>query len=465
MGSPGYVGMLVHHARVAQRRFLRDFDETFAPRRPGHNWARSGQTRRASRIYFRGLLQPVQVKSMERIAQSGGVPSPRVQQFITRSPWDANRLIETLLERMRVLTSSKGVVLFDDTGQEKQGTHSVGVGRQYSGTLGGLGNCQVAVTGFYVMPGSKRNADAVGWPLGMDLYLPTAWVEDPERRKEVGVPDDLQYRTKPEIALEMLERLRRQAIPHKAVIMDAGYGDVDPFRRKLRGLGEPYIAAWTTVHHRVIPADAPEAAKVQVLPKGVRIGQTPKQIAALTPDHLWQDISWTEGTKSRLHRQFARLRVRVVHTAGNLHDRREITDEEGWLLLERDEKELKAYFVWGLNDLSLQEQVELAHTRWAIEQYHREIKQVLGMDRFEGRTWRGWHHRMAMICIAYAFLAELRTERGSRKLPPFNAIHWAVVYSLVRHQVLEDQGLGSRQSHEIARRFLVRVLGLRQPPE
>ncbi len=465
MGSRDRDPMLVHHARIAQRRFLQDFALDFAPQRRGHSWARARQAWKAGRVYFTGLLQPVHVKSMERIAVSGGIPAHRVRQFITRSPWDADRLLESLLGRMRSLTSPQGVVIIDDTGQEKQGSHSVGVGHQYSGTLGGLGNCQVAVTALYVMPGEKRNADAVGWPLGMDLYLPKAWVEDPERRKEVGIPQDLLYRTKPEIALGMLERVRRQAIPHMAVIMDAGYGDVDPFRRKLREQGEPYVAAWTTVHHRVLHAEAPEAAKVQVLPKGVRIGQTPKEIAALTPDSHWKDVSWAEGTKQRLHRRFARHRVRVVHTVVNLHDRREITDEEGCLLLERDEKELKAYFVSGLNDLSLEQQVGLTHTRWAIEQYHREIKQTLGMDRFEGRTWRGWHHHLAMICLAYAFLAQLRAEMGPRSLPPLNAIHWAVMFSLIRHEVLEDQGLTSRQSHEIAYRFLVRVLGLRQPPE
>lgn len=456
--------MLVQHTRVAQRRFLRDFASDLTPRRTGHNWARARQTRRAGRAYFTGLLQPVQVKSMERIAQSGGIPVHRLQQFITDSPWDADRLIESLLDRMRHLTSPEGVVIFDDTGQAKQGRHSVGVGRQYSGTLGRVGNCQVAVTALYSLPGEKRNADAIGWPLGMDLYLPSSWTEDPARREKVGVPVDIPYRTKPEIALEILGRVRRQSIPHKAVIFDAGYGDVDPFRRTLRELKEPYIAAWSPNNHRVVLADTSEGAQEGRLPPGTEKEQTPKVLASLTPDHLWQVVSWAEGTKHQLQHQFVRYRVRVTHI-GPGHGGRVATDEEGWLLLERDEEELKAYFVWGFNDLTLEEQVALAHTRWVIEQFHREIKQTLGMDRFEGRTWRGWHHHMAMICLAYAFLALLRAEKGGDTLPPFNAVHWAVVYALVRHEVRQVKGVTSRQSHELARRLLVSVLGLRQPPE
>jgi SRSO17 transposase len=402
---------------------------------------------------------------MERIAQVGGIPSHRLQQFITDSPWDAGRLIQSLLGRMRHLTSPEGVVIFDDTGQAKQGHHSVGVGRQYSGTLGRVGNCQVAVTALYSLPGEKRNADAIGWPLGMDLYLPSSWTESRSRRAKVGVPENLPYRTKPEIALEILGRIRRESIPHQAVIFDAGYGDVDPFRRRLRELQEPYIAAWSPNNHHVLLADTPEAVREGKLPKELGKGQTPKELAESTPDRLWEVVSWAEGTKHQLQRQFVRYRVRVVHGSPKHDGGRVATDEEGWLLLERDGEELKAYLVWGFNGRTLEEQVALAHTRWLIEQFHREIKQTLGMDRFEGRTWRGWHHHMAMICLAYAFLASLRAERAGGKLPPFNSIHWAVVYSLVRHEVLEDQGLTSRQSHELAHRILVRVLGLRQPPE
>lgn len=369
--------MLVHRTRVAQRRFLRDFGPDFTPQKQGHNWARARQTRRAGRVYFTGLLQPVQVKSMERIAQSGGIPSHRLQQFITDSPWDADRLIESLLARMRHLTSPEGVVIFDDTGQAKQGTHSVGVGRQYSGTLGKVGNCQVAVTALYALPGKERNADVIGWPLGMELYLPSAWTEDAARRRKVGVPEELSYRTKPEIALEILKRVRREGIPHKAVVFDAGYGNVDPFRRSLRELREPYVAAWAPGNHQVYLADWPEAAREGTLPKGARKGATPRELAEQTPDPLWQDIAWGEGTKHQLHGEFVRYRVRVVHGTSKYDGGRVVTDEEGWLLLERDDDELKAYMLWGLNDLTLEQQVALTHRRWVIEQFYREIKQFV----------------------------------------------------------------------------------------
>ncbi|NNN16947.1 MAG: IS701 family transposase [Thermoplasmata archaeon] len=453
------------HARLAQRRFLHQFADDLTPPARGHNWARRRETQRAARVYFNGLLQPVQVKSMERLAASGGIPSHRLQQFITDSPWDADHLLESLTTRMGGLPSPEGIVVFDDTGQAKQGRHSVGVGRQYSGTLGRIGNCQVAVTAIYVVPGKGHNADAISWPLGMDLYLPKDWTENPARREAVGIPEGIAYRTKPEIALEILDRVRAQRVPHRAIVVDAGYGDVDPFRQELRRLHEPYAAAWAPANHRTILVEDSRPLAEGRLPSGTE-EWSPARLATSLPAEAWREIEWSEGTKGQLRAEFVRRRVRVTHQSTVSHGTRVLTDEEGWLVLERTPDELKAWIVWGLDDRELDEQVLVIHNRWAIEQYHREIKQILGMDRFEGRTWRGWHHHMAMICLAYAFLAQLRAERaGGRKLPPFNAIHWSVVYALIRFEVLKDQGLTKAQSKEIALRMMVRVLGLRQPPE
>lgn len=453
------------HVRLAQRRFLRRFADDLTPPPKGHNWARQRQTHRAARVYLTGLLQPVQVKSMERLAASGGIPAHRLQQFITDSPWDADRVVQSLMARMRPWTSPQGVVVFDDTGQAKQGKHSVGVGRQYSGTLGRVGNCQVAVTALYVLPDPKRNADAVSWPLGMELYLPQDWAEDPTRRESVGVPAEVVFHTKPEIALGILDRVRAQGVPHQAVVMDAGYGDVDPFRAELRRRQEPYAAAWAPTNHRIVLVEPSRPLAEGPLPAGVS-EVTPRQVADTAPASSWQEIEWSEGTKGRLGAQFLRRRARVVRGSPHHRGGRVVTDEEGWLVLERTPDELKAHFLWGLDDLSLEGQVAVIHNRWAIEQYHREIKQGLGMNRFEGRTWRGWHHHMAMICLAYAFLAILRADRDrSGKLPTFNAVHWAVVYTLVRSEVLKGQGLTKSQTKEIAQRIMVTLLGLRQPPE
>jgi SRSO17 transposase len=452
------------HARLAQRRFLHHFAKDLTPRPRGHNWARQRDTQRAARVYFNGLLQPVRVKSMERLAASGGIPAHRVQQFITDSPWDADHLLESLIARVGDLTSPEGIVVFDDTGQAKQGRHSVGVGRQYSGTLGRVGNCQVAVTAIYVVPGKGYNADAISWPLGMNLYLPKDWTENPARRKTVGIPEEIAYRTKPEIALEILERVQARGVPHRAIVVDAGYGDGDPFRQELRRRREPYAAAWAPANHRVVLIEGSPPLTEGRLPSGVE-EWAPVQLARSLPADAWREIQWSEGTKGQLHAEFVRRRVQVTHQ-GTSHHVRTVTDEEGWLVLERTPDELKAWIVWGLDDRTLDEQVLVIHNRWAIEQYHREIKQVLGMDRFEGRTWRGWHHHMAMICLAYTFLAQLRAERaGGGKLPPFNSIHWSVVYALIRYEVLKEQGLTKAQSKEIALRMMVRVLGLRQPPE
>ena len=441
------------HARLAQRRFLRSFSEDLTPPRKGHNWARKRQTQRAARVYFTGLLQPVRVKSMEHLAVSGGIPSHRLQQFITDSPWDPEQLLHSLRTRMGELTSPNGVVVLDDTGQAKQGTHSVGVGRQYSGTLARVGNCQVAVTAIYLLPGDERNADQVSWPLGMELYLPKDWVEDPVRREETDIPPEVGFRTKPQIALGIVRKVREEGLPHRAVVADAGYGDNDELRAQLRAWNEPYVLGIN-----------PSSHKVQI--EGGGEARTVREILRDLPEGAWQEVSWSEGTKGRLHGRFVRTRVWGSHGSTHHKGGQVLSGEDGWLLLERRETEEKAYWVWGLDEASLEDQVGLAHGRWAIEQFHREIKQTLGMDKFQGRTWRGWHHHMAMIGLAYAFLAVLRAERsGDGTLPSFNAVHWAVVYALVRLDILKGQGLTKKQTREIALRFMERALGLRQPPE
>ena len=441
------------HARLAQRRFLRSFSEDLTPSRKGHNWARKRQTQRAARVYLTGLLQPVRVKSMERLAVSGGIPSHRLQQFITDSPWDPGQLLHSLRTRMGSLTSSRGLVVLDDTGQAKQGTHSVGVGRQYSGTLARVGNCQVAVTAIYLLPNDQRNADQISWPLGMELYLPKDWTEDPVRRAETAIPPGVGFRTKPQIALGIVQKVREERIPHRAVVADAGYGDSDELRAQLRSWNEPYVLGVNPSSHKVQTEGSEEIHSIREILRGL-------------PEGAWQEVSWGEGTKGRLHGRFVRMRVRGSHQHPNHHHGQEPSGEDGWLLLERRENEDKAYWVWGLDDASLEDHVALAHGRWAIEQFHREIKQTLGMDKFQGRTWTGWHHHMAMVALAYGFLALLRadTKEGGPP-PPFNVVHWHVVYALVRFDILKGQGLTKAQEREIALRFMERALGLPQPPE
>ena len=223
----------------------------------------------------------------------------------------------------------------------------------------------------------------------------------------------MEFKTKPEIALDLLDQAR-ETLAHQAVIADAGYGSNGNFREALRERKEPYILAVTSSAISVVPEDS------SILPIGTKTkqGRSRKQpafpedvkpeTANVVVDDLskeeWKEVQWSEGTKKNLSGSFVRLRVRVTKDGRP-------TDETGWLLLERDRTdELKVYICWGVDSLSLEELVEIAHTRWVIEQGFKQMKGELGLDDFEGRKWRGLHHHIAMVIIAFCYLMSLRVE-------------------------------------------------------
>lgn len=400
---------------------------------------------------------------MDGIARGVRVDPNQVQQFVTDSPWDPMRATEHLIDRMaKEYASPEGVLVVDDTGQAKQGTHSVGVKRQYSGTLGKVGSCQVAVDVVYALPGKRRNADAVVWPLGLELYLPEEWTDDPRRREEVAVPREVGFRTKPEIALGMIDRALRRGLPFRGVVADAGYGEGGDFREALRERKVAYaLGVRPKVLHLVdASTTVRRAAKHLTYPKDAEVF-TPEALAGRLGDGDWTRVAWSEGTKGPLESLFFRRRVRVVHPGRG----RRAGEEVAWLLLEKRPDELKAYLCWGLDECDLEALARIVHLRWTVEQFHQEIKEVLGMDHFEGRTWRGWHHHMAMICLAYAFLAVLRaTARGKGGRPSFEAVHRAVVETLVERLLVDRGRLGRKRAKGLAP-IVVDFFGITQPTE
>lgn len=377
-------------------------------------WSRSKDTVIAAKNYFIGITLPSKQKNMSQVAKRTRLDKNVIQQFISDSPWDADAVLATNISTMsRKFSDDKGILVVDDTGQGKQGTKSPGVKRQYSGTLGKTGNCQILVESMYVTPGITKNADAIYWPTGMRLYLPKEWCEDKQRRKEAGIPEDVEFKTKPEIALDLLDQAR-ETLAHQAVIADAGYGSNGNFREALRERKEPYILAVTPSAISVVSEDSPiipigtktkqgRSRKQPAFPEDVK-PKTANIVANDVSKEEWKEVQWSEGTKRDLSGSFVRLRVRVAK------DRRP-TDETGWLLLERDRTgELKAYICWGVDPLPLEELVEIAHTRWVIEQGFKQMKGELGLDDFEGRKWRGLHHHIAMVIIAFCYLMSLRVE-------------------------------------------------------
>lgn len=449
----------VRHAERETRRFLSSTKDLFTTRSDQTRWPRWKNTWSTANAYFTGLLVPG-LKNMDRIAKTVDVPVGQIEAFVRESPWDHRALQAWLVKNVPdVIQHPKAAFVVDDFGIIKQGTHSVGAFRQYSGAAGKVGNCQVAVNVTYAAPGPKRNADQKTWPLGTELYLPQAWVEDDEYadlREEVHLPDTVHFQTKPQIALTLLERAYDANLEHAVTIGDAGFGADASFRRRLRERGEPYLLGVAPHAIRVAPADAPVHPPGKLGPKGGRPRshpyfakdttiESPKQVAARTK--TWKQVEWARGTKGPLVARFARIRVRVTEREGaNIW----ATDEVAWLLLEQRSNELKAYLCWGLDDATLYALVEFAHLRWTIEQFHREAKGYLGVDRFEGRSWRGWHHHVTMVLLAYAFLSQLRAQGTNGPLPTLPQTAREIGTARITLDMMRDQGLRKAKARHVA---------------
>jgi SRSO17 transposase len=456
------IGSRIRNPKLAIRRFLDPVRAAFTTRPDGSSWARATNTWQMARAYVEGLVRPGSHKTLRGIGKRMDVHEDRVRRFITQSPWEPDALQDHLNHNIPdSIASAEAMLIFDDVDFRKKGDHSVGVARQYAGSVGKVDNCQVAVDLVSAVPGEARNANQVTWPLGMDLYLPQPWIEDEsyaELRDEVGLPEDVEFRTKPNIALELIERARSANVPHTCVGADAGYGDDRELRSQLRAWKEPYILGVTPSELRVVPAETP------VRPPGPTDGPGrarthptyPEDVEAVSPREIaadvenWNEVTWSEGTKGALSSRFYRQRVRVVSNT----QLRWVSEEEAWLLVEDRGNEIKAWLCWGLDEWSLEELVAYAHVRWPIEQFHKDAKQVLGMDQFEGRTWTGWNHHVSVVLLTYSFLMTERAARdAAARLPPFSQVARIVIYEMAVRTV-EEEGLDRETAERVAESML-----------
>jgi SRSO17 transposase len=353
-------------------------------------FGRRTQREGASR-YVQGLLNDSPRKSIQalhgRLGDAGSYQG--LQHFISHSPWDAARLWRQLRAALPV---RRGLLLIDETSFPKQGAHSVGVARQYCGALGKLANCQVAVTTALV-------ADGLSWPTTIELFVPHAWIDDPRRRETAGIPATVRYQEKWRLALRHVRQVRASGITIDAVLGDGEYGKVPTFRRALERMGLRYALG--------VPACS------FVAPTGARHPRSMGEIAASLPSRAWRRVCWGTGTKGPLVARFARVRVRPTQC-----------HQDCWLVCERTVSgtdDRKYYLVQAPIAWSLTQLVALAHARWQIEQHYQELKSELGLDHFEGRTWRGWHHHAVLAALTYTFLQHER-RRGTRPAPTFPAI-------------------------------------------
>lgn len=359
---------------------------------------------RSMRDYCTGLLASGKRKSVEPIAAVTAPDRTDAQfqsllHFVNQGPWSDDAVLAKVREVVLPEIERRGPIeawIIDDTSFPKQGKHSVGVHHQYCGQLGKQANCQAAVT----LSIANHHASL---PVAYRLYLPEAWAEDAARRKKAHVPEEIEFKTKPEIALDQIRAACAAGVPRGVVLMDGAYGSNSELRSGLSALALSYVAG-------IVPT-----IKVQA----VRAGGTPgermsaKDLALDLPKGAWRTLTWREGSAERLSSRFARVRVRTSPIR-RAKDRAEET-----LLVEWPEGEAEPRRYW-LSTLpestSFRRLVDIAKMRWLIERDYQELKQEIGLGHYEGRGWLGFHHHATLCIAAYGFLV---SERAA--FPPCEA--------------------------------------------
>jgi SRSO17 transposase len=321
--------------------------------------------------------------------------------FVGQGGWSDAEVLAKVREMVLPRIERHGPIkawIIDDTSFPKKGRHSVGVAHQYCGQLGKQANCQVAVSLSIVN-------DAASLPVAYRLYLPKDWAEDEERRAKVGVPEEIDFKTKPRIALDQISWACQAGLPGDMVLLDAGYGNDSKLRTGITELGKLYVAGiqpqtlvWKPGKR---PGRAPKRGRLDA-PAVISV----KEVALGLPAKAWRTIEWREGTNERLSSRFARVRVHVASS----HQPAEKPAQE-WLLIEwpKGEEEPTKYWLSTLpENISFRDLVDAAKLRWRIERDYQDLKQEVGLGHFEGRGWLGFHHHATMCIAAYGFLISER---------------------------------------------------------
>lgn len=367
-------------------------------------------------LYVRGLIEHGGRKSLQptlfRLGEDGA-RYESVQQFLADSPWDPALLVRACAERV---APEIGVLAWvvDDTGVKKDGQHSPGVKRQWSGTLGKIDNCQITVSVHAV---GERGTLPLGWA----LYLPEEWCDDLPRRRKAKIPDEVSFRTKPQLAAALAEQAAGFEIPTAPILGDAAYGDDTAFRSRLheREFGyvlavSPKVGVFGPETSFAVPERTKARGRPPSVPRPDRKPESMRQLAERLPADAWQTLPCrTTLAGEQVQSRFAFIRVVAAHAV----ERDQLPPHWEWLIVEWPEGEDAPSDYW-LSNLPEEERPErlarLARLRWTVELDYRQLKGELGLDHYEGRSYLGFHHHCALVTCAHAFLT---LERLCPKAP------------------------------------------------
>jgi SRSO17 transposase len=369
------------------------------------------------RDYCTGLMMGDGRKSVEPIAALTAPERTAAQHqsllhFIGNGAWSDDDVLAKVRALVLPALERHGGIeawIIDDTGFPKQGRHSVGVARQYCGQLGKQDNCQVAVS-------LSAANDHASLPIAYRLYLPRDWADDPERRAAAGVPDEIVFQTKPQIALDQLRAAVTAGVQAETVLADAGYGNDTDFRDAITELGLPYVVGITSATSLWPPGKEPLPPKPwrgqgrptsAIRRDAAHQPVSARQMAMALPKSAWRQVTWREGSNTKLTSRFAAVRVRPAHR----DYQRSTPRPEEWCLIEwpAGEAEPTKYWLSTLPaSISKSALVNTAKRRWRIERDYQDLKQELGLGHYEGRGWRGFHHHATLCIAAYGFLISER---------------------------------------------------------
>lgn len=391
---------MAHHVHVEPEQRLRGYLDRIA----GH--LKDHRKRASFAIYAHGLLGDSERKSVEPIAAvAAGDPKDaermhhKLLHFVGQSDWSDEQVrLEAVRYACEALGEHEELTTFviDDTGFLKQGTESPGVQRQYTGSAGKITNCQVGVS----LEISTATQHA---PVDFELYLPESWTSDPEKRKKAHIPDDVTFKTKPELALQMLERAARAELPGSIVLADSAYGECAWFRDAVTLLGFDFaVGVKKALHVRRVGAKGKLGKPLAVC-----------EVAKTIKKRERRRVTWRDGSKGDLSGRFSFCRVKTLHDDGTPLDER----ADVWLVIEWPERQgdrIKYYLSTLPKRMSRRQLVRIIKERWRTERMYQDMKGELGLDHYEGRSYRGWHHHVSVVIACYAFVIAER----ARAFPP-----------------------------------------------